>query len=79
MTQSIKKFLRKKNRVYRSFVPSGQPGERLEGILGMISKGAKMIEDAKQKYLMKIRQTLSNPNTGQKMYWSLINKILNKV
>ena len=38
-----------------------------------------MIEDAKQKYLMKVGQTLSNPNTGQKTYWSLINKILNKV
>ena len=38
-----------------------------------------MIEDAKQEYLMKIGQTLSNPNTGQKTYWSLINEILNKV
>ena len=38
-----------------------------------------MIEDAKQKYLMKIGQKLSDPNTGQKTYWSLINKILNKV
>ena len=68
ITQSIKNFLRKKNRAYRCFVRSGQPGERLEGILGMISQGAKMIEDAKQKYLMKIGQTLSNLNTGQKMY-----------
>ena len=79
ITQSIKNFLRKKNRAYRSFVWNGQPGERLEGILGMISQGANMIEDAKQKYLMKTGQTLSNPNTGQKTYWSLINKILNKV
>ena len=79
ITQSIKNFLRKKNRAYRSFVRSGQSGERLEGILGMISQRANMIEDAKQKYLMKIGQTLSNPNTGQGMYWSLMNQILNKV
>ena len=38
-----------------------------------------MIEDAKQKYLKKIGQTLSNPNTGQKTYWSLMNKILDIV
>ena len=41
--QSIKYFLRKKNRAYRfahiSFIRNGQPGERLEGILGMISQG----------------------------------------
>ena len=79
ITQSIKSFLQKKNRAYRSFVRNGQPGERLEAIQGMISHGAKMIEDAKQKNLMKVGQTLSNPNTGQKTYWSLINKILNKV
>ena len=79
ITQSIKSFLQKKNRAYRSFVRNGQPGERLEAIQGMISQGAKMIEDAKQKYLLKVGQTLSNPNTGQKTYWSLINKILNKV
>ncbi len=37
-----------------------------------------MIEDAKDKYFTKIGRTLSNPETGKKLYWSLINKILNK-
>ena len=44
----------------------------------MISRGSKLIEDAKQKYLMGIGRTLSNPNTGRKTYWSLVNKLLNK-
>ena len=44
----------------------------------MISFGSKMIEDAKDKYFTKIGRTLSNPETGRKLYWSLINKILNK-
>ena len=47
ITQSIKNFLRKKNRAYRSFVRNGQPLERLEGILGTTSQRAKVIEDAK--------------------------------
>ena len=44
----------------------------------MVSQGCKLIEDAKHNYFMKIGQTLSNADTGEKTYWSLINKVLNK-
>ena len=44
----------------------------------MTSDGAKMIEDAKQNYLRKTGQTLANPGTSRKTYWSLINTLLNK-
>ena len=44
----------------------------------MISQGSTLIEDAKQRYFTKIGRTLSNPTTGRKSYWALINKILNK-
>ena len=44
----------------------------------MTSDGAKMIENAKQNYLRKTGQTLANPGTSRKTYWSLINTLLNK-
>ena len=44
----------------------------------MIANGAKLIEDVKEKYITKIGRTLSKPETGKKLCWSLINKILNK-
>ena len=44
----------------------------------MISEGSKMIEDAKQNYLRTTGQTLANPETSSKAYWSLINTVLNK-
>ena len=44
----------------------------------MVSQGCKLIEDAKHNCFMKIGQTLSNADTGQKTYWSLINKVLNR-
>ena len=44
----------------------------------MTSDGAKMIEDAKQNYLRKTGQTVANPGTSRKTYWSLINTLLNK-
>ena len=78
MTQSIKNFIQKKNRAYNTFIRNGQPEDRLEAITNMISQGSKLIEDAKDKYFTKIGRTLSNPDTGKKLYWSLINKILNK-
>ena len=37
-----------------------------------------MVEDAKQNYLRKTGQTLANPGTSRKTYWSLINTLLNK-
>ena len=78
ITQPIKNFIRKKNRAYKSFIRNGQPEDRLEAIINMIAHGSKLIEDAKEKYLTKIGRTVSHPETGKKLYWSLINKILNK-
>ena len=44
----------------------------------MVAEGAKMIEGAKQNYLRKTEQTLANPGTSGKTYWTLINTVLNK-
>ena len=44
----------------------------------MIYEGAKMIEDAQKNYLRKAGQSLANPGTSGKTYWSLINTLLNK-
>ena len=45
----------------------------------MIARGSKLIEDGKDKYFTKIGRTLSNLETGKKLNWSLINKILYNV
>ena len=44
----------------------------------MIARGSKPVEDAKYKYFFNIGRKLSDPSTGTKTYWSLVNKILNK-
>ena len=78
ITPSIKSFLRKKNRAFKSFIRKGQPDDMLEGIQNMIARESKLVEDAKNKYFFNIGRKLSDPSTGTKMYWSLVNKILNK-
>ena len=76
--KKFKKFLRKKNHAYKTFVKNGRPEDKLEEVQNMISEGAKMIEDAKRNYLRKTGQTLANPGTSNKTYWTLINTVLNK-
>ena len=76
--RTIKNFLRKKNHAYKNFVRNGQPENKFEGIQRMISEGSKLIEDAKRNYFLKAGETLANPGTARKTYWSLINTVLNK-
>ena len=78
VTEKVKNFLRKKNRAYRNFMRNAQPSDKQEGIQRMISEGSKLIEDAKRNYLLKAGNTLANPGTSRKTYWSLINTVLNK-
>ena len=37
-----------------------------------------MIKDAKRNYFLKVGNTLANPGTSSRTYWSLINSVLNK-
>ena len=78
ITRSIKSMIQKKNHAYKTFMKNGQPDDKVEGIQDLINRTSKTIEDAKHKYFMKIGETLSNSDIGNKRYWSLINKILNK-
>ena len=78
ITPSIKNFLRKKNHASMSFVKKGQPHNLLEGIQNMTTQASRLVDDAKLKYFTDIGRKLSDPSTGTKKYWSLINKILNK-
>ena len=56
----------------------GQPVDRLEGIQNMIAEGSKLIEDAKRNYFLKVGNTLANPETSSRTYWTVINTVLNK-
>ena len=78
ITPSIKSLFRMKNRVFKSFIREGQPDNMLEDIQNMIAQGPKLVEDAKHKYVTNVGRTLSDPSTGTKKYWSMINEILNK-
>ena len=75
ITKAIKIFLRKRNRAYKSFAKSDYSQERSEMIQQMTLQGTRLVEGAKQRYFLNIGQKLSRPDTGNKMYWSLINRV----
>ena len=78
LTKTVKHFLKRKNRAYKSFVKNGRPDDKLEGMQSMTSEATRMIEDAKRNYFRKARKTFANPETCSKTYWNLINTVLNK-
>ena len=57
---------------------NSQPIDKLEEIQQMISDGSKLIENTKRNYFLKAGNTLANPGTSNKKYWSLLNTVLNK-
>ena len=57
---------------------NSRPASKFEGIQKMRSDGAKMIDEAKQNYLRKTGESLANPRTSSKTYWSLLNTVLSK-
>ena len=79
ITKAIKSFLRKRNRAYTFFTKSRYSQERSEMTQQMTLQGTRLVEEAKQKYFLKVGQTISRADTGNKLYWSLINRVLNKV
>ena len=77
MTRDIKNFLRKRNRIYRNAVKKGHPIKESDNLTKLIANGAKMIENAKRSYFTNVGKSLAQ-KASTKVYWSLINKVLNK-
>ena len=77
MTRDIKNFLRKRNRIYRNAVKKGHLIKESDNLKKLIANGATMIKNAKRNYFMNVGKSLAQ-KTSTKVYWSLINKVLNK-
>ena len=71
-TQTIKIFLRKKSHAYKIFVKNGRPASKFEGIQKMISDGTRKFDEATQNYFLTTGESLANPRTSSKTYWSLL-------
>ena len=71
-------MLKRKNRLYKNYKRHGyrdHDGTRLETFREECKKA---VEDSKLSYLTKLGNKVDDPNTTQKLYWKIINRVMNK-
>ena len=74
----LKNMLKRQNRMYKNFKRHGFSEADRDRVQRFREYCNQAVRTAKEKYLRNIWEKLSNPNTSQKYYWSLIHKLLNK-
>ena len=75
---NIKKVLRKQNKVFKRYKNNGYKNEDKVVVDRLRNECQEAIVNAKEKYLEELGSKLADPNTGQKSYWKIMNKFLNK-
>ena len=75
---NIKKLLRNQNKVFKRYKNNGYKNEDKFVLDCLRNECQEAIVNAKEKYLKDLGAKLADPTTGQKSYWKILNKILNK-
>ena len=78
ITKPLKAMINKKNRLYRNYKRHGyqlNDKNRLDNFRREVQKA---VENAKKTYLLNLGNRLHNEHTNGKIYWKIINKVLNK-
>ena len=78
ITKPLKTMINRKNKLFKNYKRHGYKLEdrvRLDNFRKECQEAAKT---AKLTYLTNMGKKLNNPNTSQKSYWKIINKVMNK-
>ena len=78
MTKNIKTLLRKQNKNFRKYKKNGYKNEDKVILERSKLTCQEAISNAKDTHLKTLGHRLANPSTGQKTYWKIMNKFLNK-
>ena len=78
ITPEIKTAIKCKHRVYNKYVRRGRKPDECEYVRVTRNETSKIITGAKETYFASLGRKLSNPKIGLKVYWSTLNKIINK-
>ena len=71
-------MLNGKNRLYKSYKRHGYKEEDKARLDTFRSECQQAIENAKSSYLTNLGNKVNHPNTSQKSYWKIINRVMNK-
>ena len=75
---NVKNLLRKQNKLYKKYRRNGYKSEDKEELETTRMECSDAIKNAKENFLKSQGAKLSDPNTGQKTYWNILNRFLNK-
>ena len=78
LNRNVKNLLRKQNKIYKKYKKNGYKNEDKIIMDRLRIECSDAIKNAKEKYLLNLGVKLADPNTGQKVYWKILNKFLNK-
>ena len=76
MTKHIKALFNKKNRLYKNFKRHGYKTDDKDRLDAFRTECHKAVEMAKLSYMTNLGNIFDNPNTPQKSYWKLINRVM---
>ena len=78
ITKPLKTMLNRKNRLFKNYKRHGYTPVDKVRLDNFRKECQEAVENAKLNYLTNMGNKLNNPNTSQKSYWKIINKVMNK-
>ena len=78
MNRDIKRVIRKQNKLFKKYKKNGYKDEDKVKVDHIRNVCQESIVTAKEQYLRDLGAKLADPTTGQKSYWKILNKFLNK-
>ena len=78
LTGNVKNLLRKQNKLYKKFKKNGYKNDDKTILDSFRIECSEAIKNAKEKFLKDQGAKLADPTTGQKIYWKILNRFLNK-
>ena len=78
ITRSLKNMLNRKNRLYKNYKKHRYKDDDKVMLDIFRCECHQAVGDAKTSYLADLGNKVNDPNTSQKSYWKIINRVLNK-
>ena len=76
MTDNIKKSLRQRSKLTKTFYKIGKRKSDHIKVLGKSKECTSLISEAEKNYILKMTSKLEDSNTAQKKCWSKLNRFL---
>ena len=78
LNDNVKTLLRKQNKIFKRYKGNGYNNDDKIILDRLRNESYEAIKNSKEKYLTNMGAKLADPATGQKSYWKILNKFLNK-